>query len=102
MDSHLQRLQQAIADTTEGMTSEDLTRHPAGKWSATEVLEHLYLTYSGSVKGFERCLATGKPLARSPKFKDHLRRGVVIGLDICRANDRLRNIHVLEVWRLTL
>ena len=69
MDSYLQRLQQAIESATRGMTIEDLTRHPEGKWSAAEILEHLFLTYTGTIKGFERCLAAGKPLARSPRLK---------------------------------
>ena len=30
MDSYLERLQQAIASATHGMTSEELTRHPEG------------------------------------------------------------------------
>ena len=72
MDSYLQRLQQAIESATRGMTIEDLTRHPEGKWSPAEILEHLFLTYTGTIKGFERCLAAGKPLARSPRLKDRL------------------------------
>jgi hypothetical protein len=72
MDSYMQRLQQAIESATRGMTIEDLTRHPEGKWSPAEILEHLFLTYTGTIKGFERCLAAGKPLARSPRLKDRL------------------------------
>jgi hypothetical protein len=79
MDSYLQRLQDAIASATRGMTAEDLSRHPEGKWSAAEVLEHLYLTYTGTLKGFERCLAAGKPLARSPRPKDRWSAAIVIG-----------------------
>ena len=56
MDAYLQRLQEAIASATHGMTAEDLRRHPEGKWSTAEVLEHLYLTYTGTTKAFERCL----------------------------------------------
>jgi hypothetical protein len=59
------------------MTPEELTRHPEGKWSAAEVLEHLYLTYTGTVKGFERCLDQGKPLAGSPTMKQRFRTAVV-------------------------
>lgn len=66
MDSYLQRLHEAITSATRSMTMEELTHHPEGKWSAAEVLEHLYLTYTGTVKGFERCLQEGKPLATSP------------------------------------
>jgi len=80
MDAYLQRLQDAIASATLGMTAEDLTRHPEGKWSTAQVLEHLYLTYTGTVKGCERCLQAGKPLARTPLLKDHMKAFVVTGL----------------------
>jgi hypothetical protein len=80
MDAYLQRLQQAITSATLGMTTEDLRRHPEGKWSTAEVLEHLYLTYTGTVKGFERVLQAGKPLARAPLLKDRMRAFVVTGL----------------------
>jgi Protein of unknown function (DUF1569) len=80
MDAYLQRLQAAITSATLGMSIEDLRRHPEGKWSTAEVLEHLYLTYTGTVKGFERCLHEGKPLARTPMLKDRMRAFVVTGL----------------------
>jgi hypothetical protein len=80
MDAYLQRLQQAITSATLGMTAEDLRRHPEGKWSTAEVLEHLYLTYTGTVKGFERVLHEGKPLARRPMLTDRVRTLVVTGL----------------------
>src|SRR5947207_10653414 len=67
MDSYLHRLQQAITSATRGMTIEQLTSRAEGKWSAAEILEHLYLTYSGTVKGMERCLQLGKPLAVSQR-----------------------------------
>jgi hypothetical protein len=78
MDSHLARLQAAIASATRGMTSADLTHHSNGKWSAAEVLEHLYLTYTRTVKGFERCLAAGKPLATSSTLKQRINTLVVV------------------------
>jgi hypothetical protein len=80
MDAYLQRLQEAIASATRGMTAKDLQRHPEGKWSAAEVLEHLYLTYTGTVKGFERVLQEGKPLARRPMLQDRMRTFVVTRL----------------------
>jgi hypothetical protein len=79
VDSYLKRLQEAIAAATQGMNSADLTRHPDGKWSTAEVLEHLYLTYTGTVKGFERCLQEGKPLARAATLKDRASALVVTG-----------------------
>jgi DinB superfamily len=80
MDAYLQRLQKAIASATDGMTTEDLHRHPEGKWSTAEVLEHLYLTYTGTAKAFERCLSEGKSRARTPRLKDRISAFVVIGL----------------------
>ena len=72
MDSYLERLRDAIASAIRGMSSEDLTRRPEGKWSAAEILEHLSLTYTGTQKAFERCLKAGKPLGGVPTFKQRL------------------------------
>ena len=80
MESYLRRLQEAIVSATRNMTSEDLQRHPEGKWSAAEVLEHLYLTYTGTAKGLERVLHEGKPMARRSALKDRVRSFVVIAL----------------------
>ncbi len=81
MDFYLRRLQNAIGAVTAGMTAEMLTRRlQAEKWSAAEVLEHLYLTYTGTIKGFEKCLAGGKPLARARTWNDRARAGLVVGL----------------------
>jgi hypothetical protein len=80
MDSYLQRLQDAITRATHGMDAAALTRHPDGKWCAAQILEHLYLTYAGSVKGFERCLNEGRPLARTPTLKERVSTLLVIGL----------------------
>ncbi len=77
MDRYLERLHTAIASAISGLTSEDLTRRPEGKWSTAEILEHLYLTYAGTVKGFERCVKAGKALGGIPTFKQRLRIAVV-------------------------
>jgi hypothetical protein len=72
MDSYLERLHEAITSATKGMTVEELHRHAPGKWSTAEVLEHLYLSYTGTVKGLGRCLEEGKPLARPQTLKDRM------------------------------
>lgn len=72
MDTYLQRLRDAITSATSGMDTAALTRHPEGTWCAAQVLEHLYLTYAGSVKGFERCLQEGRALARSITLKERV------------------------------
>jgi hypothetical protein len=55
--------------------------HPADKWCAAEVLEHLYLSYTGTVKGFERVLEAGKPLVARASMRHRLRVVVVLGLN---------------------
>jgi uncharacterized protein DUF1569 len=81
MDFYLERLQNAISSATAGIALEALVEHPlAGKWSMAEVLEHLYLTYTGTIRGFEKCLEGGKPLARVPTLADRVRTAVVIKL----------------------
>ena len=62
MDSHLVKLRKELTDATAGMAAEDLSWHLPGKWCAAEIMEHLYLTYTGTTKGFERVIAAGKPL----------------------------------------
>ncbi len=68
MDPHLQRLHDKIRSVATTLNSEQLTWHPPGKWSAEEILEHLYLTYSGSIKGFVRALESGGTCSR-PSLK---------------------------------
>lgn len=77
MDSDLQRLDGAIRSATSGMSAEELTRHPEGKWCTAEILEHLYLTYTGTIKGFERCLQQNKPLASARTLKHRVQTFVV-------------------------
>ncbi len=38
MDSRLEKLKKALESAVEGMSSEQLRWHPAGKWCAAEVL----------------------------------------------------------------
>jgi len=80
MNSHLERLQAALTLATVDMTTAELTWRPGDKWNAAEVLEHLYLSYRGTVKGMERCLHEGKPLARTPTLRERFFTTVVVGL----------------------
>jgi hypothetical protein len=78
MDRYLARLQREIESATVGLSSEQLLWHPESKWCAAEVLEHLYLTYAGTIKGFGRVIEAGKSLARRATLKDRVRAMVVI------------------------
>ena len=58
MDSSLQNALDEIQRATQGMTDEQLAWHPEGKWSSAQILEHLTLTFSGTVRGMQRVLAS--------------------------------------------
>jgi hypothetical protein len=79
MDSRLDELKRTLESALEGMSSQQMSAHPAEKWCAAEVLEHLYLTYTGTVKGFERALEKGEPSASRSSMRLRLRRLVVLG-----------------------
>jgi hypothetical protein len=78
MDPRLERLRQAIQTAMAGMSAEQRIWHPPGKWCTAEVLEHLYLTYTGTVKGFERVAAAGKSLASAPTRKQRVQTCIVV------------------------
>src|SRR5258708_14718880 len=60
--------------------AEQLSADAPGKWCASEILEHLYLTYTGTIKGFQRVTEAGKPLtATSPTWTQRGRTLVVLG-----------------------
>jgi hypothetical protein len=79
MDSRLEELKQAVESSVEGLSGEQLCWHPTAKWCAAEVLEHLYLTYTGTIKGFAKVLEAGKPLATRASMKQRVRTLVVAG-----------------------
>src|SRR3954463_15077771 len=70
----------AIDGATNGMTEEQLTFHPEGKWSTAEILEHLSLAFGATARGLERALAEGKPLGDLPSLKQKLRSFVVLNI----------------------
>jgi hypothetical protein len=80
MDLRLEKLRESLASTIAGMSSEELSWHLPGKWCAAQVLEHLYLTYTGTIRGFEKVMASGKPLASQVSLSHRVRTLVVVGL----------------------
>ena len=79
MDSRLEMLKQSLESAVEGMSSEQWSWHPPGKWCAAELLEHLYLTYTGTIKGFARVMTSGKPNGSRPSVRDRIKTLVVVG-----------------------
>ena len=80
MDPKLERLQRTLDGAIAGMSEEELNWHPTGKWCAMEVLEHLYLTYTGTIKGFDKAVQKGSPLASHVNWGHRWRAWVVTGL----------------------
>ena len=80
MDVRLEKLKENLESATQGMSSEQLSWHLPGKWCAAEVLEHLYLTYTGTILGFERVLKRGRPLASRASMAQRVLTWFVVGL----------------------
>jgi hypothetical protein len=80
MDPRLEKLKEKLESAVEGMSSEQLSWHLPGKWCAAEVLEHLYLTYTATIEGFERVIRKGKPLASRASMAQRALTFVVVGL----------------------
>jgi hypothetical protein len=68
MDPHLEKLRLELLSTVEGLAPERLNWHPPGKWCTTEIIEHLYLTYTGTSKGLSRLLEAGQPKVSAPTW----------------------------------
>ena len=69
-----------MASAVIGFSPQEWAWHPEGKWCAAEVLEHLYLTYTGTIKGFERVAESGKPTVTPPTWKQRIGKVLVVGL----------------------
>lgn len=79
MHSHLQQTRDAIDKATDGMTAEELTWHPEGKWCSAEILEHLALAFGGTAKFLGKVAADGKSAASKLTFKQRVGIAVVTG-----------------------
>jgi hypothetical protein len=62
----------AVRAAIEGMSDEQMAWHPEGKWSASEILEHLSLTYSRTAERIKPLLAENSPDVRHRNFKEWL------------------------------
>jgi hypothetical protein len=80
MHAHLERCLAIVLDVTRGAGDEARLRRDPAKWSPVEIIEHLTRAYSGTAKGFERCLEKGAPLATSATWKQRLQQFALIKL----------------------
>jgi len=76
----LRELRREIESCAQSMSAGHLLPRPDGKWNVAQILEHLYLTYTGTIRGLNGVVEAGKPLARARTMKDGVRTFVVTGL----------------------
>jgi hypothetical protein len=80
MDSYLERLRQELDEATRGASANAMMQAPSGKWNATQILEHLFLTYKHTNRGLEKCLEQGTALGTRPTWKDRMATFLVVNL----------------------
>ena len=80
MNPHLDRCLTILVNATTGAGEDCRVRRDPSRWSVAEIVEHLARSYSGTAKGFERCLEKGAPLATSPTLKQRLQQFGLIEL----------------------
>lgn len=78
----LQRALHSIESSTAQMTDEEMIWHPQGKWSSAQILEHLSLAFSGTVKRMREALALNQnPEIRRPTFNERMASFLVVKLN---------------------
>jgi len=82
MHPHLEQCLAIVLEATHGLDDRARVRRDPAKWSIVEIVEHLSRAYSGTAKGFERCLETGAPLAGSVTFRQLVQQLVLIQLGL--------------------
>jgi hypothetical protein len=80
MHPHLERCLAIVLDATNGAGADCSVRRDPDKWSVVEIVEHLTRAYSGTAKGFERCLEKGAPLASAPTVTQAIQQFALITL----------------------
>ena len=80
MHPHLERCLAVVMEATRGAGDEVRLRRDPAKWSPVEIVEHLTRSYSGTAKGFERCVEKGAPLATAATIKQRLQQFALIKL----------------------
>src|SRR5215213_8664940 len=80
MNSHLEKCLAIVLDATRGGGDECRVRRDPSRWSPVEIIEHLTRAYSGTAKGFERCVEKGASLATGATASQRLRQFALISL----------------------
>jgi hypothetical protein len=73
-------LQRELEDAIANASANASAQAPAGKWSAAQILEHLFLTYQNTNRGIDKCLKQGAPLATRARLKQRAAALLVVNL----------------------
>ena len=78
MNPHLDNCLAIVLDATKGGGDECRVRRDSTRWSPVEIVEHLTRAYSGTAKGFERCIENRTALATGATTKQRLQQLALI------------------------
>jgi hypothetical protein len=78
MNDYLNRCIAIIETSTAGLSDAILVNRPDNRWSVIDIVEHLQLAYSGTAKGFDRCLEADAPSAKRFSWAERARKFVVV------------------------
>jgi len=81
MHEKFAEISRLVDQATDGMSDGQFMFHPEGKWSASEVLEHLALTYGGTAKAFQKRTAEG-PQGGRPTIKQRFAHLLVLEMGV--------------------
>jgi hypothetical protein len=101
MNPHLEKCLAIVLDATRGGGDECRVRRDPRLWSPVEIVEHLTRAYSGTAKGFERCIEKGAPLATGATAKQLLQQFALISLGYFPAG-REAPKHIIPTGELDL
>jgi hypothetical protein len=80
MHPRLQAARASIDRTVDGLTVEEIARPLDGRWSISQILEHLTLAFTLSAAAFEKPLASGELRFKPPGIRSTAIRILVVDL----------------------
>ena len=80
MSPELEQIRREAERLMGEMSQADWHYAPPGKWSCSQVFEHLMLSYAATTRGTLKAMKVGKPLGGKPTLRDRVSTFYVAGL----------------------
>ena len=80
MSPHLEKVRAVAQRLTRDFSPEDWEYSREGKWSASQTMEHLVLTFTATTKGALKIMRANEPFCRESTWQDFGRKIYVLGL----------------------